>query len=314
MKSFSLSKVLIAPTVLLSCLMLNSYTVSADKSQDSVSTNTLQVITDNNTTNVATTNKNTFSAVSNPDTLSHNDATSIRTSVSVSNSEDNFEKEASTATTQTTFKNEIGNTTNTFITDTLPNNSYSIYNAQLYSVPSNRYWSKDYSGWHFYESNKKLSNQWIKWGNYWYYLDGDTMTADNVCNVPDDGTFNAGSYCFDKDGHYRTNLWRKEYGTSRNQSGSYMYFGNDGRAVDGWQRINGQWYYFSGRRLITDTVYNVPDDGTFNAGSYCFDKNGHYRTNLWRKEYGTSRNQSGSYMYFGNDGRAVDGWQRINGQ
>ncbi|MBB1109396.1 hypothetical protein H5S11_02750, partial [Limosilactobacillus sp. pH52_RY] len=72
---------------------------------------------------------------------------------------------------------------------------------------------------------------------------------DTVYNVPDDGTFNAGSYCFDKDGHYRTNLWRKEFGTSRNQSGSYMYFGNDGRAVDGWQRINGQWYYFSGRRL-----------------------------------------------------------------
>lgn len=276
MKSFSLSKALIAPTVLLSCLMLNSYTASADKSQDPVATNTLQVITDN-TTNVATTNKNTFSAVSNPanpNTLSHNDPTSIRTSVSFSNSEDNFEKEASTATTQTTFKNEIGNTTNTLTTDTLPNNSYSIYNAQLYSVPSNRYWTKDYSGWHFYESNKKLSDQWIKWGNYWYYLNGDTMTTDTVYNVPDDGTFNAGSYCFDKDGHYCTNLWRKEFGSSRNQSGSYMYFGNDGRAVDGWQRINGQWYYFNGRRLVTNQAIFVPANNGFDGGYYFFDQNG----------------------------------------
>ena len=314
MKSHSINKLLIAPAVLLSCAFVNSYVAHADGIQESSTTNIATVSQpsanssekDNISTSVVLHSNKNISTKNNA--LLVNDSTpSSKDTLMESTNNSNTTNNANTDNTNSNslnFSTQINNN---------QNNNDVLYTTQLYSV-NNRYWAKDYNGWSFYENHQRLSNQWIKWGNYWYYLQGDIMAADQVTYVADDGTFNGGYYCFDKNGHYRTNLWHKEYGTMRNPSGPYMYFGNDGRAVNGWQRIGNQWYYFSNHQMTADQVTYVADDGTFNGGYYCFDKNGHYRTNLWHKEYGTMRNPSGPYMYFGNDGRAVNGWQRIGNQ
>ena len=307
MKNNSLRKLLIVPAVLVG-LVAGGSVVSADSDQ------------------VTCTNGSSISAQAADQYQTQNNSNSYNKSASVNDTVN----DAKNATTLNVRKSSTGSAANNTsnVTDkpagnntvtinvnqnsnTSSTNNYNQYYTQLYSNYSNRHWGYSYNAWHFYENNQEVSNKWIKWGNYWYYLDGNSMAADGVTYVSDDGTFAGGYYCFDVHGHYRTNLWHREYGNMRNPYGPYMYFGRDGRAVNGWQNIGRQWYYFDNHDMVADQVTEVPDDGTFAGGYYCFDKNGHYRTNLWHRQYGNMRNPYGPYMYFGRDGRAVNGWQKI---
>ena len=94
--------------------------------------------------------------------------------------------------------------------------------------------------------------------------------------------------------------WDTQYGDKR-------YRDNDGNYVDGWQKVDGQWYYFNNQVLVTDQVMSVPSNDEMQAGIYDFDSDGHYRTNYFAQSA-----SDGNCYEFGYDGRAVSGLQYVN--
>lgn len=87
--------------------------------------------------------------------------------------------------------------------------------------------------------------------------------------------------------------------------GSWMYLDDDGVAATGAQKINGQELYFdnNGKQVKNDKVIN--DDGTIN-----------YYTGMSGEKLKNDFGElpDGSWMYLDNQGNAVIGAQKINGQ
>ena len=90
------------------------------------------------------------------------------------------------------------------------------------------------------------------------------------------------------------------------ENGNKYYRDNNGNLVDGWQKIDGQWYYFNNQILVTNQVMSVPANSEMASGIYDLDSNGHYDTNLF-----LMGDTNGNWYYFGNDGRALTGLQRV---
>lgn len=85
--------------------------------------------------------------------------------------------------------------------------------------------------------------------------------------------------------------------------GNWYYFGKDGRALHGFQTVDGNLHYFndSGQQVKGDFLY-------YNNDIYYFDKdNGNPVTNQFV-------NRDDAWYYFEADGKAVSGFQTINGQ
>ena len=93
-----------------------------------------------------------------------------------------------------------------------------------------------YTGW------KKIDGQW-----YMFYppedIGGDMYDPNSYgymfCGIYADKDLNI--YSFDSEGIYRQNTWYQ--GFIDNRIG-WWYFGSDGKALSGWHKINGKWYYF----------------------------------------------------------------------
>lgn len=272
MKNNSLRKLLIVPAVLVG-LVASGSVVSADSNQVT-STNSSSVSVQSADQHQTQNNRN-----SSDKSASVNDAVNDTKNTTTSNVTENSIDSTANNTSSVNHEPASNNTVVVNINqnnNTSSTNNYNQYYTQLYSTYSNRHWGYSYNAWHFYENNQEVSNKWIKWGNYWYYLDGDNMASDGVTYVSDDGTFAGEYYCFDVHGHYRTNLWHRSEGTMRDPYGPYMYFGNDGRAVDGWQKIGNYWYYFSGYNMTANVhdTYVQASNG-FSEGYYSFDRNRH---------------------------------------
>ena len=85
--------------------------------------------------------------------------------------------------------------------------------------------------------------------------------------------------------------------------GNWYYFGKDGRALHGFQTVDGNLHYFndSGQQVKGDFLY-------YNNDIYYFDKdNGNPVTNQFV-------NRDDAWYYFEADGKAISGFQTINGQ
>ena len=84
---------------------------------------------------------------------------------------------------------------------------------------------------------------------------------------------------------------------------NWYYFGKDGKALHGFQTVDGSLHYFNdnGQQVKGDFLY-------YDNDIYYFDKdNGNPVTNQFI-------NRDNSWYYFGADGKAVSGFQTINGQ
>ena len=114
---------------------------------------------------------------------------------------------------------------------------------------------------------------------------------------------------------------------------AYMYqgknyvSGSDGRVLvlpyNGWTEVDGHWYLVSNGTIIKDGIftkgnatYLFNSDGAMVTNGISFSKTGCYlangsgiiRKNTWWKT------ADGNWMYFGNDGKAVNGRHVINGK
>ena len=85
--------------------------------------------------------------------------------------------------------------------------------------------------------------------------------------------------------------------------GNWYYFGKDGKALHGFQTVDGSLHYFnnSGQQVKGDFLYY--DNDIY----YLDNDNGNPVTNQFV-------NRDNSWYYFGSDGKAVSGFQTINGQ
>ncbi|WP_267202704.1 hypothetical protein [Limosilactobacillus kribbianus] len=101
-------------------------------------------------------------------------------------------------------------------------------------------------------------------------------------------------------------------GWVQDDSGYWQYLQNGNPVSDGWQKINGQWYFFSGGYMEADGAYSTAStDATGTelfSNYYYFNNDGTYRTNGW------IWNNLGGWQYANANGKLAYGWQQISGQ
>ena len=97
------------------------------------------------------------------------------------------------------------------------------------------------TAWYYADPSGKLLSGWQLIGNNWYYFEPNffQMRSDGIIEI--DNTF----YFFRPDGAMGTGWCLKEWPTGEGTSyQDWFYAEPDGQLVEGWQYINGAWYYF----------------------------------------------------------------------
>ena len=151
-------------------------------------------------------------------------------------------------------------------------------------------WVKDDDGyWHYYKDNVALSG-WQKINKKWYFFNTTT------CMVVGKQTISDETYIFSEDGVMLTG-WQQFNGT-------WYYLKKSGAAVKGWKEINKKWYFFGSEGgMYRDALVSL--EGEY----YRFGVNGAMFNGGWWKS-----SSSDSWYYFGKNGKAVRGWNKIDGK
>ena len=166
------------------------------------------------------------------------------------------------------------------------------FNADGKADKSLRGWKKINGKWFFFGQNGVAMTEWVTSGSNTYYID-----------------YSAGMV------------------TGYAVIGDKLYqFGSDGKLIgqvkyrNGWVAKGGYWFYFENGRAFYDTLRYI--DGAY----YFFDRQGRMMKNTFVEEvYGyagedgklitnTWKKIGGDWFYFGKDGFAVIGWQKIGGK
>ena len=137
-------------------------------------------------------------------------------------------------------------------------------------------------GWYYAQDYRILEWQWITIGNKKYYLGNHgLMYANRVEEIYDDTSGRYVYFWFGTDGTLRTGWYINSWNNQQ------KYFGIDGKAVKGYQKIDGEYYFFN-----------------------------EYFANLEKDICEIVNNQ---LIYFGTDGRQIeqkeitqDGWYKLN--
>ncbi|KXT76445.1 KxYKxGKxW signal peptide domain-containing protein [Streptococcus sp. DD12] len=188
--------------------------------------------------------------------------------------------------------------------------------------------SDDQGNWYYYDANgQKLTGfQTVDGVKLYFKEDGKQAKGELV-------TVDGYSYYLDKDSGALAANQEIDFGLyGRNKVyKAYRYFDADGKMVTGWLDRDGQRYYYdkNGVKVLDVANYNhnVADrdfiPGLFGTTvDYQFDaQTGAMYRNAFAEVYGFSpedpagtRYPSRHLAYFGEDGKAVSGWQEINGQ
>ena len=160
----------------------------------------------------------------------------------------------------------------------------------------------------------KLSPEWMKIDDGWYYFDenGRTFTDESVHEI--DGK----PYCFDAKGAVeKENRWVKVNGkwkywlvTGEFQKDSWLklndvsyYLDEQGNVVIGWKQIDDSWYYFN-------------EDGTMATDSWIgedyVDVSGAWKPEILKEKWMSS---GGKWWYRHSDGSyTTSNWEWINGK
>ena len=138
-----------------------------------------------------------------------------------------------------------------------------------------------------------------------YYFENNARVDNQTLNLPSENGVPGGTYSFDNNG---IGTLQPTIQTGwQTENGNKYYRDDNGNLVDGWQKIDGQWYYFNNTILATNQMLRVPGNSEMQAGLYCFNDEGYYIT------YSLIHDSSNNCYYFGSDGRAVTGLNNILG-
>lgn len=119
-------------------------------------------------------------------------------------------------------------------------------------------WQEENNNWRFYEHNKHVTN-WKKIQGKWYYFNND---GNRLSNTTFDG------YVFNKDGVMAENGWNFI-------NGKWYFASSSGKiSQNKWEKIADSWYYFDKDGIMLSNT-------TFD--SYLLTKSGAMATNGWAK-------------------------------
>ena len=237
--------------------------------------------------------------------------------------------------------------------------------AEKQTEVKNDGWVQMPNGWYYVQNYNILKNEWLTLGENKYYFGFDgVMYSNRVEGVYDNQSGEYIYYWFGTDGNLQKGWYVDKYSNQK------RYFGEDGCAVKGYQKIEGEYYFFNeydgcleqnvsklidGELIYFGTDGKVKDkivvsqDGWYelsgawyvikngqlakdqwiqnNGNKYYFDSNGNMMRETTGWLYDSSGNQSvysfdengimrtGWYneYYFDKSGRAVKGYQNIDG-
>lgn len=143
-------------------------------------------------------------------------------------------------------------------------------------------WQEENNNWRFYEHNKPVTN-WKKIQGKWYYFNKD---GNRLSNTTFDG------YVFNKDGVMAENGWNFI-------NGKWYFASSSGKiSQNKWEKIADSWYYFDKDGIMLSNT-------TFD--SYLLTKSGAMATNGWAKI-------DQNWYYATSSGKiSQDKWEKING-
>ena len=143
-------------------------------------------------------------------------------------------------------------------------------------------WQEENNNWRFYEHNKPVTN-WKKIQGKWYYFNKD---GNRLSNTTFDG------YVFNKDGVMAENGWNFI-------NGKWYFASSSGKiSQNKWEKIGGAWYYFDKDGIMLSNT-------TFD--SYLLTKSGAMATNSWAKI-------DQNWYYATSSGKiSQNKWEKING-
>ena len=143
-------------------------------------------------------------------------------------------------------------------------------------------WQEENNNWRFYEHNKPVTN-WKKIQGKWYYFNND---GNRLSNTTFDG------YVFNKDGVMAENGWNFI-------NGNWYFASSSGKiSQNKWEKIGGAWYYFDKDGIMLSNT-------TFD--SYLLTKSGAMATNSWAKI-------DQNWYYATSSGKiSQNKWEKING-
>ena len=143
-------------------------------------------------------------------------------------------------------------------------------------------WQEENNNWRFYEHNKPVTN-WKKIQGKWYYFNKD---GNRLSNTTFDG------YVFNKDGVMAENGWNFI-------NGKWYFASSSGKiSQNKWEKIGGAWYYFDKDGIMLSNT-------TFD--NYLLTKSGAMATNGWEKI-------DQNWYYATSSGKiSQDKWEKVNG-
>ena len=143
-------------------------------------------------------------------------------------------------------------------------------------------WQEENNNWRFYEHNKHVTN-WKKIQEKWYYFNND---GNRLSNTTFDG------YVFNKDGLMAENGWNFI-------NGKWYFASSSGKiSQNKWEKIADSWYYFDKDGIMLSNT-------TFD--SYLLTKSGAMATNGWAKI-------DQNWYYATSSGKiSQNKWEKING-
>ena len=143
-------------------------------------------------------------------------------------------------------------------------------------------WQEENNNWRFYEHNKHVTN-WKKIQGKWYYFNND---GNRLSNTTFDG------YVFNKDGVMAENGWNFI-------NGKWYFASSSGKiSQNKWEKIADSWYYFDKDGIMLSNT-------TFD--SYLLTKSGAMATNGWAKI-------DQNWYYATSSGKiSQDKWEKVNG-
>ena len=143
-------------------------------------------------------------------------------------------------------------------------------------------WQEENNNWRFYEHNKSVIN-WKKIQGKWYYFNKD---GNRLSNTTFDG------YVFNKDGVMAENGWNFI-------NGKWYFASSSGKiSQNKWEKIGGSWYYFDKDGImLSNTTIN----------SYLLTNSGAMAENKWVL--------IDKHWYFANSSGKIsqNKWEKING-
>lgn len=152
-------------------------------------------------------------------------------------------------------------------------------------------WQEENNNWRFYEHNKPVTN-WKKIQGKWYYFNKDGHRLSNT-------TFD--SYVFNKDGVMAENGWNFI-------NGKWYFASSSGKiSQNKWEKIGGSWYYFDkdGIMLSNTTInsYLLTNSGAMAENGWAkIDQNWYYATSSGKISQNKWEKINGIWYYFDKTG------------